>query len=227
MFGGLTCSGVLLSFSPTIMLYTIGCLTVAFCAGIGNGAIFKLVPYYFFKQAGIVNGIVSAMGGIGGFFPPLILSLVYNITGHYAIGFMALAQFSLVSFVIIVWMYYFEKLSLETKIIESVAQGLMVTDKKGIIKKINPAFTRVTGYQSNEVIGKNPNILRSGLHNANFYHKMWESIRVNGYWQGEIMNKRKNNEIYSEWLTISAVKNEAQEVKYYVGLFSDLTEEKK
>ncbi|HHQ2899418.1 TPA: nitrate/nitrite transporter [Bacillus cereus] len=227
VFGGLTFSGVLLSFSPTIMLYTTGCLTVAFCAGIGNGAIFKLVPYYFSKQAGIVNGIVSAMGGIGGFFPPLILSIVYNITGHYAIGFMALAQFSLVSFVIIVWMYYLEKLSLETKIIESVAQGLMVTDKKGIIKKINPAFTRVTGYQSNEVIGKNPNILRSGLHNANFYYKMWESIRVNGYWQGEIMNKRKNNEIYSEWLTISAVKNEAQEVKYYVGLFSDLTEEKK
>lgn len=227
VFGGLTFSGVLLSFSPTIMLYTIGCLTVAFCAGIGNGAIFKLVPYYFSKQAGIVNGIVSAMGGIGGFFPPLILSLVYNITGHYAIGFMALAQFSLVSFVIIIWMYYLEKLSLETKIIESVAQGLMITDKKGIIKKINPTFTRVTGYQSNEVIGKNPNILRSGLHNANFYHKMWESIRVNGYWQGEIMNKRKNNEIYSEWLTISAVKNEAQEVKYYVGLFSDLTEEKK
>ncbi|WP_144489654.1 nitrate/nitrite transporter [Bacillus thuringiensis] len=227
VFGGLTFSGVLLSFSPTITLYTIGCLSVAFCVGIGNGAIFKLVPYYFSRQAGIVNGIVSAMGGIGGFFPPLILSLVFNITGHYAIGFMALAQFSLVSFVIIVWMYYLEKLSLETKIIESVAQGMMVTDTKGIIKKINPAFTRVTGYQSKEVVGKTPSILRSGLHNANFYYEMWKSIRVNGYWQGEIINKRKNNEVYSEWLTISAVKNEAQEVKYYVGLFSDLTEEKR
>ncbi|PGS78520.1 nitrate/nitrite transporter [Bacillus cereus] len=226
VFGGLTFSGVLLSFSPTIILYTIGCLTVAFCAGIGNGVIFKLVPYYFSKQTGIVNGIVSAMGGIGGFFPPLLLSLVFNITGHYAIGFMALAQFSLVSFVIIVWMYYLEKLSLEIKIIESVGQGLMVTDTKGMIKKVNPAFTRVTGYQSEEVIGKNPDMLKSGVHDKNFYHQMWESIRVNGYWQGEIINKRKNNEIYSEWLTISAIKNEAQEVKYYVGLFSDLTEKR-
>ncbi|MDM5155642.1 MFS transporter [Bacillus sp. DX1.1] len=227
VFGGLTFSGVLLSFSPTITLYTIGCLTVAFCAGIGNGTIFKLVPYYFSKQAGIVNGIVSAMGGIGGFFPPLVLSLVFNVTGHYAIGFMALAQFSLVSFVIIVWMYYLEKLNLETKIIESVAQGMMVTNTEGIIKKVNPAFTRVTGYQPKEVIGKTPSILRSGLHDASFYRRMWENIRANGYWQGEIMNKRKNNEIYLEWLTISAVQNEAEEVKYYVGLFSDLTEERK
>ncbi|PHC39087.1 nitrate/nitrite transporter [Bacillus toyonensis] len=227
VFGGLTFSGVLLSFAPTIMLYTIGCLIVAFCAGIGNGVIFKLVPYYFSKQIGIANGIVSAMGGIGGFFPPLILSLVFNITGHYAIGFMALAQFSLASFVIIIWLYYLERLSLETKIIESVGQGLMVTDTKGIITKVNPAFTKLTGYQNEEIIGKKPNVLKSGLHDENFYHKMWENIRATGYWQGEIMNKRKNNEIYSEWLTISAIKNEAQEVKYYVGLFSDLTEQRK
>lgn len=140
---------------------------------------------------------------------------------------MALAQFSLVSFVIIVWMYYLEKLNLETKIIESVAQGMMVTNTEGIIKKVNPAFTRVTGYQPKEVIGKTPSILRSGLHDASFYRRMWENIRANGYWQGEIMNKRKNNEIYLEWLTISAVQNEAEEVKYYVGLFSDLTEERK
>ncbi|MGH1287830.1 nitrate/nitrite transporter [Bacillus toyonensis] len=226
VFSGLTFSGILLSFSPTIMLYTIGCLIVAFCSGIGNGVIFKLVPYYFSKQIGIANGIVSAMGGIGGFFPPLILSLVVNITGHYAIGFMALSQFSLVSFVIIVWLYYLEKLSLETKIIESVGQGLMVTDTKGIITKINPAFTKLTGYQNEEIIGKKPNILKSGLHDKNFYHKMWESIHATGYWHGEIMNKRKNNEIYSEWLTISAIKNEAQEVKYYVGLFSDLTDKR-
>ncbi|MBW3496756.1 nitrate/nitrite transporter [Bacillus sp. FDAARGOS_1420] len=227
VFGGLTFSGVMLSFSPTIILYTTGCLIVAFCAGIGNGAIFKLVPYYFSKQIGIANGIVSATGGIGGFFPPLILSLVFNITGHYAIGFMALAQFSLASFVIIVWLYYLERLSLETKIIESVGQGLMVTDTKGIITKVNPAFTKLTGYQNNEIIGKKTNILKSGLHDENFYHKMWENIRATGYWQGEIMNKRKNNEIYSEWLTISAIQNEAREVKYYVGLFSDLTEKRK
>ncbi|MFD2682243.1 nitrate/nitrite transporter [Bacillus seohaeanensis] len=227
VFAGLTFSGVILSFSPTLTLYTVGCLTVAFCAGIGNGTVFKLVPYYFSKQAGIVNGIVSAMGGLGGFFPPIVLSLVFNITGHYAIGFMALSEFALASFVIVVWMYYQDKLSLEAKIVENVAQGMMVTNAKGVIEKVNPAFTRLTGYEPEEAIGNTPNILRSGKHDQHFYHQMWDSIRNNGFWQGEIWNKRKNQEIYLEWLTISEVKNEAEEVKYYVGVFNDITNEKK
>jgi MFS transporter, NNP family, nitrate/nitrite transporter len=227
VFAGLTFSGVILSFSPTLTLYTVGCLTVALCAGIGNGTVFKLVPYYFSKQAGIVNGIVSAMGGLGGFFPPIVLSLVFNITGHYAIGFMALSEFALASFVIVVWMYYQDKLSLEAKIVENVAQGMMVTNAKGVIEKVNPAFTRLTGYEPDEAIGNTPNILRSGKHDQHFYHQMWDSIRNNGFWQGEIWNKRKNQEIYLEWLTISEVKNEAEEVKYYVGVFNDITNEKK
>ncbi|MEK3993136.1 nitrate/nitrite transporter [Robertmurraya sp. FSL R5-0851] len=226
VFAGLTISGVLLSFSPTITLYTVGCLTVALCAGTGNGTIFKLVPYYFSKQAGIVNGIVSAMGGIGGFFPPIMLTIVYNMTGHYAIGFMALSQFALASFVIVLWMFYIERLSLESKLINSVAQGMMVTTKNGIIQKVNPAFSMVTGYSREEVIGKTPSILRSGKHDETFYKNMWKSIHEKGFWQGEIWNKRKNNEPYLEWLTISEVKNDAGEVKYYVGMFSDITEER-
>jgi MFS transporter, NNP family, nitrate/nitrite transporter len=226
VFGGLTLSGVILSFSPTINLYTIGCLTVALCAGTGNGTIFKLVPYYFSKQAGIVNGIVSAMGGLGGFFPPIVLSIVFNITGHYAIGFMSLAMFALASFVIIVWMYYLERLSLETKIMENIGQGMMVTSAKGTIEKINKAFTKVTGYEAAEVIGEKPSILQSGKHDAGFYKNMWDSIETSGYWQGEIWNKRKNGEVYLEWLTISEVKNDAGDIKYYLGLFSDITEQK-
>ncbi|MFB6466870.1 MFS transporter [Cytobacillus sp. Hz8] len=227
VFGGLTFSGVLLSFSPTITIYTIGCLTVAFCAGIGNGTIFKLVPYYFSKQAGIVNGIVSAMGGLGGFFPPLVLSFVFNITGNYAIGFMSLAMFALASLVIVVWMYYLERLSLETKIMENIGQGMMVTDTKGFIQKVNHAFTRVTGYQAEEVIGKDPSILQSARHDASFYQGMWESIKSQGYWQGEIWNKRKNGEIYAEFLTINEIKNDVGDVKYYLGIFNDLSEVKK
>lgn len=110
VFAGLTFSGILLAFNPTLTFYSIGCLTIAFCAGIGNGTIFKLVPMYFSKQGGIVNGIVSAMGGLGGFFPPLMLSFLFNLTGHYAIGFMALSQVALASLIIVVWMYYQEKL---------------------------------------------------------------------------------------------------------------------
>lgn len=113
VFAGITVAGALLSFSPSIGLYTVGVLTVAFCAGIGNGTVFKLVPLYFSKQGGIVNGIVSAVGGLGGFFPPLVLTAVHNMTGQYAIGFMAMSEFSLASLVIVIAMYYKEKLSLQ------------------------------------------------------------------------------------------------------------------
>lgn len=223
VFNGLAVSGAILSFSPTITLYTIGCLTIALCAGIGNGAIFKLVPFYFSKQAGIVNGIVSAIGGLGGFFPPLVLTAVFGMTGHYAIGFMALSEFSLASFVIVVWMYYLERLGLEKKIFDSTAQGMMVTDTSGVIQKVNESFTTLTGYHQDEVLGKTPSILRSGRHDEAFYRDMWKKIEDNGFWQGEIWNKRKNGEIYPEWLTISRIKNDGGEIQYYIGTFSDLS----
>lgn len=223
VFAGLTFSGVLLSFSPTITLYTIGTLTVAICSGIGNGTVFKLVPLYFSKQGGIVNGIVAAMGGLGGFFPPIILTLVYNLTGHYAIGFMALAQFALASLIIVLWMFYKDKLTLADQIVESTGQGVMVTDQDGVITNVNPAFSRVTGYEPEEVIGKNPNILRSGKHSSDFYNQMWDELMKKGYWQGAIWNERKNGEIYPQWLTISAVLNDIGDIRYYVAIFSDLT----
>lgn len=173
-----------------------------------------------------MNGIVSAMGGLGGFFPPIVLTVIFNITGHFAIGFMSLAMFALASFVIVVWMYYLEKMSLEIKILDHIGQSMIVTDAKGIIEKVNHAFTVVTGYPSHEVMGKNPKILQSGKHDRHYYKRMWDSLRENGYWQGEIWNKRKNGEIFLEWLTISAVKNDAGETKNYLALFSDMTGEK-
>ncbi|MCM3662998.1 MFS transporter [Mesobacillus subterraneus] len=223
VFAGMTISGILLSFMPSLTLYTIGCLAVAICAGIGNGTVFKLVPLYFSKQAGIVNGIVSAMGGLGGFFPPLMLAFLFNLTGHYAIGFMALSQVALASLIIVIWMYYQDKLSLAKNIIDHTIEGIMITDVKGNIEKVNPAFTTVTGYSPEEVMGKNPNILRSGEHEEDFYKDMWKAIKEKGFWQGEIWNKKKNGTVYPEWLTISPVKNEAGEIKNFVGMFSELT----
>lgn len=223
VFGGMTVAGILLSFMPSLTLYTIGCLAVAICAGIGNGTVFKLVPLYFSKQAGIVNGIVSAMGGLGGFFPPLMLAFLFNLTGHYAIGFMALSQVALASLIIVFWMYYQDKLSLAKNIIDHTVEGIMITDVKGNIEQVNPAFTTVTGYSPEEIIGKNPRVLRSGKHGEDFYKEMWNAIKLNGFWQGEIWNKKKNGKIYPEWLTISPVKNEAGEIKNFVGMFSELT----
>ncbi|UIO41541.1 MFS transporter [Brevibacillus brevis] len=226
VFAGLALSGLVLSFSPSILMYTVGCLLVAACAGIGNGAVFKLVPMYFSRQAGIVNGIVSAMGGLGGFFPPLILTLLFNLTGHYAIGFMALSQFALVSLVLVMWMFYQEKLQLAATIMEKTGEAILITDTRGVIKSANHAFTKVTGYEMKEVIGKSPNILKSGRQNADFYQKMWDSIKKNGYWQGEIWNRRKNGDQYLQWLTISAILDDAGDVEYYAGMFSELAEQR-
>jgi MFS transporter, NNP family, nitrate/nitrite transporter len=223
VFAGLTASAVLLSFAPDMMWYTIGCLTIAICAGTGNGTIFKLVPMYFSKQAGIANGVISAMGGLGGFFPPLVLTLIHSHTGQYAIGFMALAQFALASLILVFWMYYQEKLAVYVDIIKSTKQGVMITDTKGKILSVNDSFTELTGYSEQEVIGQSPNILKSGKQGKAFYDQMWDSIKENGFWQGEIWNRKKNGNIYLEWLTISSIRNEAGEVKQYAALFSDIT----
>jgi NNP family nitrate/nitrite transporter-like MFS transporter len=224
VFFGLTFAGFLLSFTPSLPIYSFGCLLVAFCAGIGNGAIFKLVPFYFSKQAGIVNGIVSAMGGLGGFFPPLILTILFNLTGHYAIGFMSLSEFSLASLVLVVWLFYQDKLDISTKIVNNAFDGIVVTDINGIIQMVNPTFTKITGYEKEEVVGKTPSVLQSGEHDNDFYIKMWADLKTTGVWSGHIWNKRKNHEIYKEWLTITSIKDDTGETKNYVGMFSEETD---
>lgn len=226
VFAGLTLSGVLLSFSLSFSWFTFGVLAVALCAGLGNGAVFKMVPMYFSKQAGVVNGIVSAMGGLGGFFPPLVLTTLLSVTGHYSIGFMALSEFALVSFVLIIWMFYQEKLRLSANILENTIEAIIVTDTNSVIQSVNPAFTAVTGYTASEAVGQKPSLLKSGKQPKPFYDELWRSVREQGYWQGEIWNKRKNGEVYLEWLNITAIKNDAGEVKYYAGMFSDISKAK-
>lgn len=225
-FAVYTVAAIVLAFSPSIGLYTIGSLAIALSAGVGNGVIFKLVPQYFNKQAGIVNGIVSMMGGLGGFFPPIMLASIYAITGQYSIGFMLLSQVALASLVLVVWMYFQNRLELAAEVFNSTAQGILVTDTSGKISSINPAFTQLTGFEQDEVVGQNPNILKSGRQSSDFYQKMWEQIRERGMWQGEIWNKRKNGTDYLQWLTISAVKDSTGDVIRYVGTFSDITEER-
>lgn len=218
-----TIAAIILAFSPSIGLYTVGSLAIAFSAGIGNGVIFKLVPFYFNKQAGIVNGIVSMMGGLGGFFPPIMLSIIFSLTGQYSIGFMLLSQVALASLVLVVWMYYQDRLQLAAEVFNSTGQGILVTDINGKITSVNPAFTKLTGFDMNDVIGQNPNIMKSGKQAKDFYQKMWQKIQDDGMWQGEIWNKKKNGEEYLQWLNISAVKDDTGEVVRYVGTFSDIT----
>lgn len=111
-------------------------------------------------------------------------------------------------------------------LIQHMLESVVVTDASGAIEIVNPAFTKVTGYSPKEVIGKNPRILKSGRQNELFYKNMWNSINQNNHWHGEIWNRRKNGEIYPEWLSISAVRNKKNKITNYVGVFTDITLQK-
>jgi PAS domain S-box-containing protein len=105
--------------------------------------------------------------------------------------------------------------------------AVVITDEQGNILEVNDAFCRITGYSKEEAIGKNPRILKSGYHNDEFYKNMWDSILTKGYWSGEIINRRKNGEIYFAFLSITSVKDEIHGVTYYLGIQTDITERKK
>ena len=100
---------LILSLSSHIVLFTIGCLAISICAGIGNGLIFKLAPSYFSKEAGSANGIVSMMGGLGGFFPPLVITFVTSITGSCHLAFFFLAIFGVIALITMIHLNKKEK----------------------------------------------------------------------------------------------------------------------
>lgn len=105
--------------------------------------------------------------------------------------------------------------------------AISITDTKGNIIRVNQAFTAITGYSAEEVIGKNPRILSSGKHDSRFYRQMWHTIIVCGFWQGEIWNRHKDGEVFPEWITISSIKDEQGKVIYYVATFEDISERKR
>lgn len=112
------------------------------------------------------------------------------------------------------------------KVFANIAEGIMITDRQKKIVTVNAAFEFVTGYTSEEVRGQNPSVLQSGVHERDFYLKMWDQIDAEGIWQGEIWNRRKTGEVYPEWLTILAIKCEKGIVTNYCAIFTDLSERK-
>ncbi|MBI5436635.1 MAG: EAL domain-containing protein [Nitrosomonadales bacterium] len=104
--------------------------------------------------------------------------------------------------------------------------AIMITDAGGNIIRVNQAFQDITGYSSAEVLGKNPRMMNSGRHNRAFYAEMRQQLTHTGAWSGEIWDKRKNGQIYPQWMTVTAVKNEQQETTQYVATFSDITARK-
>ncbi len=106
-------------------------------------------------------------------------------------------------------------------------EGISITDKDGTIVRVNRAFTEITGYRSEEVIGHTHAILRSDLQGDSFYKKMWTELTEKGRWQGEIWDRRKNGEVYPIWLGVTAVNNAHGEMTHYIGHFIDISERKK
>jgi len=118
-------------------------------------------------------------------------------------------------------------LKLIASVFENTNDGIIITDSDANIIDVNNSFTELTGYNRNEVIGKNTRLLSSGRHDSKFYQSMWKTLLEKGEWKGQIWNKKKNGEIYAELLNISAIKNENNNISKFIGVFSDITQYKK
>ncbi|WP_245004784.1 EAL domain-containing protein [Paraburkholderia sacchari] len=115
-------------------------------------------------------------------------------------------------------------LRMADRVFESALEGIMVTDRDAKIERVNQAFTRLTGYTEEEVVGCNPSLLNSGHQNAVFYEDLWHSLKTQGHWQGEIWNRCKSGELYLEHLTITSIRDNEGNISHYAGIFSDITQ---
>ena len=105
-------------------------------------------------------------------------------------------------------------------------EGMVITDERRTILRVNKAFTRITGYEKEDALGKTTSLLKSGMHSSSYYSDMSAQLNEHGFWQGEIWNRRKNGEIYPEWLTITEVKSHDGKAIHYVGTMQDITQRK-
>lgn len=115
---------------------------------------------------------------------------------------------------------------LSAAVFDNSSDAIVVTDRNNLIISVNPAFSEITGFPREEVVGKNPKMFSAGRQPPEFYTHMWHELDKFGKWSGEIWNRRKSGELYPEWLSISTVKDNKGDITHYVGIFSDITERK-
>lgn len=190
-----------------------------------------LVPLFNRALDSINDGekrkIVDAWGGEAKFTKKIDYELVFKIS----------AVLLFLIYIIIMWNRKLAKeigkqkklevkLKLASTVYQNTNQAIMVCDVNNLIVAVNPAFTDLTGYSLEDVVGKKPKILKSGRHDQKFYTRMWKSINSTGHWQGEVWNKKKNGDEYAELLMINTIFNADGGVFQRVGLFSDITEKK-
>ncbi len=117
------------------------------------------------------------------------------------------------------------QLDLLSTALSAAVNAVMITDDEAHILWVNPAFTELTGYEEAEVLGKTPSLLKSGKHDPEFYRKLWETVREGKEWRGEMVNRRKSGELYTEEMTITPVKNSANHIAYYIAIKQELPDE--
>ncbi|HEY1028970.1 MAG TPA: EAL domain-containing protein [Pseudomonas sp.] len=108
-------------------------------------------------------------------------------------------------------------------VFDATQEGVLVTDPQQRIVHVNPAFSRITGYSADEVLGQHPNLLKSGRHDKTFYQSLWHALQNRGAWSGEVWNRRKSGEIYPQWQCIRVIHDEQGRISHYVAVFSDIT----
>jgi len=111
-------------------------------------------------------------------------------------------------------------------VFDASSQGIMTADEHGVILSVNPAFSSISGFSAADVVGRTPSIFKSGRHESAFYKALWSTLNSTDRWEGEIWNRRKNGDVYPQWLTISAVRDARGKLVKYVSLFSDITRRK-
>ena len=116
------------------------------------------------------------------------------------------------------------ELKLAANVYQNTAEGIMVTDRNGIILSVNPAFTQITGYPAEEAVGQSPRLLRSDRHDLAFHASVWQEIAGEGRWQGEIWNRRKDGGVFLEWQTITRITGANEADTRYVSVFHDITD---
>jgi diguanylate cyclase (GGDEF)-like protein/PAS domain S-box-containing protein len=120
-----------------------------------------------------------------------------------------------------------DQLRMNATVFDTASEGILVTDANNRVKTVNPAFTRITGYEPEDIIGQDPKMLSSGRHDADFYRQMWSQIDSRGYWSGEVWNRRKDGNVYPEWISIVVIRDEKTgEISEYVAVFSDISQRK-